>query len=272
MRPGNPSPALPPARREHKSAAVKPPKSLPVALADSFIYPLRGMGWALILFGAIALGGVSVFSRFFFGGGIVLMGTVMYILAYFLQAVASSAGGSDDPPDWPDLRDAWNDILCPSLVFGIELLAAFVPLLVINLLLYEATPGHQTISVVRGVLTGFSNIDEPLASILRFAALALGLVPLPMAIVAGALSDSLSGLNPLRTFPAIFRIGLPYLPVLLLLTGTIAGGATAMVMVSHVAVFGGVLVTVATLYVGMVMARILGLTYHRYAKRIGWFD
>lgn len=268
--------ALPTPQRPQNAVVEgpRPPKSLPALLADSFVYPVRGWGWALILGGTFAMS-VPVFLEHFIRG-LVFVGICrllgMYIVAYFVRVLTDSAGGSDSPPDWPELHEPWDDIVCPCLLWMLTVAAAFTPLVAVNLVLYREAARLDVLNVLGSLLTGPSVQDAPAVLGLRVAALAVGLIPLPMALVSVALQDSPAGLNPLRTIPAIFRIGRPYALVLASLAGTYVGSYYLMGLIPHVAVLGSVLVTALGLYIGIVTARTLGSMYHRYAQRIGWCE
>jgi len=101
----------------------------------------------------------------------------------------------------------------------------------------------------------------------------LGLFYFPMAVLAVAMHDSVTALNPIFVLHSIFKIPGPYVTACLVL-GVVVGvdlAAESMLGVVTVPIIPGVLIGFVSLYFLIVEARILGLLYFVYRDRLQWF-
>ncbi|MCZ7634828.1 MAG: hypothetical protein M5U12_01405 [Verrucomicrobia bacterium] len=95
-----------------------------------------------------------------------------------------------------------------------------------------------------------------------------------MALVGLALADSVAGLNPLVIVPSILRLFGPYaaavsLAAILVLVQFVGGrfaDALSIPVVSSLAVH------LLSLYLLVVTARILGVTYYLHREELAWFN
>jgi hypothetical protein len=106
--------------------------------------------------------------------------------------------------------------------------------------------------------------------------LVLGLMYYPMALLSVAMFDSYTAVNPLRVVPAMAKLPLQYLVVLVVL-GILFGVRTALdLALVHLPVAWEVAVYLPieffTFYCLIVNARILGLLYKSNAAKLGWFE
>lgn len=100
-----------------------------------------------------------------------------------------------------------------------------------------------------------------------------GVLYCPMALVGLALADSVAGLNPLVIVPSILRlfghyavaVSLAGALLLVQLMGGRLADALAIPVVSSLAVH------FLSLYLLVVIARILGVTYHLHREELAWF-
>lgn len=249
---------------ERLAAAAPPPSAELVeeeepaffsALPRAFLYPFRGPNsWPVLLFGTILIAITSVvyiFPLFGLIGGVLLSG---YYIAYLFRVVMETVGGEEDVAEFPGLNDLWDDVLVPFL----RMLVATVGCLL---------PGIFAIAFVS---------EEGALSWLPAGLMWAGLFYLPMALLCTIMFNSVrTGLNPFLIVPAIFRIFLRYVVIVVFLAGVIAGqDALQKYLASHDLIpfyvsfpaFGFL-----GFYLGIVQARILGLIYYTSASRLGWF-
>lgn len=105
---------------------------------------------------------------------------------------------------------------------------------------------------------------------------ALGMAYVLMAMTAALLHDDLRAANPITVVQAIRCVGWTYIRPCLLAGGVIAllFFAIELTLKAPHPVLAGLglwLFWVLVLYSGMVVLRVLGLTYHRHAAQLGWF-
>jgi len=237
--------------------------SMKLEFPMAFAYPFRGRGKWMIVFGTVLLMLVDLMGRLprfgFIMGGMqiaVLLGSIGYLLGYMMKTIGDSSLGEGEPPDWPDVTDAWNDLFVP--------LGRVVACLVISFLPW---------AVVR-VLRFFDDgsMDGALLDTVQWSLLLVGATYLPMALLAVSLWESVWAANPVRVFGGMLRIGFPYL---------LACGLLAAVMALYIAtgdvrasmgIGGWALGCLYDLYFLMVFGRITGLLYCCYSDRLKWFE
>ena len=107
--------------------------------------------------------------------------------------------------------------------------------------------------------------------------LILGVSYAQMALMAALFHESLVAANPVTVVAAIARIGWDYLLPCLVTAASIAAGAASWFLVLYHSrgvgwgVVGLWACWVLTLYLGMVVARMLGILYARHARLLRWF-
>lgn len=245
--------------------------SLPYPLWDvgglgvlAFLPPLLWLTSLLSagLFPSYVLGGVEFVS---FGAmtmvfPMVILWTLVFgrFLAYLELVLESSSRGDSHHPRWP----VWD-------VF--ELLAPWARLLT-SLAVGLIVP--VSVAIVYWVFAGNLN---PMDELWIGGLLLMGISYAAMAYAAIVLHGDPMAANPLTILGAIRRVGLgPSMRVTAVvgvLLATVVGGAVALFFLPGFLL--PVLLTypywVATLYLLMVAARVLGVFYHRHAEALGWF-
>lgn len=238
---------------------------LPGALA----YPFRGMGVYLIVGGGLVFG----FLRFIgslpmpppFGvfGFFLAMVVAAYMAAYQLHVIGASAGGEDSPPDWPDFSNFLDDILRP--LFRIIATAIFSMLPVVLYVSWTIIRAGDDVPEPR------SPLDVPRDPVL-FVLLCAGVVYMPMGLMAVSLFESAGALNPMIVVPAIVKVAPAYAAALgMLLVTSALSTAIEVLLVEPIPLLGYLVGGVTSLYFLLVDMHVLGLIYHSYEERLGWF-
>ena len=102
----------------------------------------------------------------------------------------------------------------------------------------------------------------------------LGAGYFPMAVLAVAMSDSVLAVNPLVVVPAILKVPLEYLVVLMVAGTAVAArlaGTLVLPAILPVMVVPGLIGTFLALYLATVLMRLLGLMYCANRDKLGWF-
>jgi hypothetical protein len=217
------------------------------SLPPAFLYPFQENGVILLIAGT---------AFFFILGRLPLIGLILtgYLFAYAKSIVTSTANGRKDPPDWPDFTDWKEDILFPYLQLLALVVLFFGPAFVIGLW----RPGSETET-----------------RIVYFAALGFGALFAPMGMLAVAMFDTVTVLNPIALTWSILRVPLHYLvaaaafETVLLLYWFAAGALQALLPVPYLP---ELISSFLNLYVISVGMRILGLLYLTNQDKFGWFN
>lgn len=240
---------------------AKPPESIYARLPEAFAYPFKGLGWAVIAAGAVffwVLNSLLVLPSIgYFGIFKLLLAIAMggYLCAYMIRVIGASAAGREELPDWPELTSFWDDIFRPLLLVASTALFSFLPL------------------IVRLVAAWWGADDDaaPPRDGLYWLCLAWGLMYLPMGLIAVALFDSLTALNPLLVIGGILKTLPAYLfaAALFFLCYFVSGWLQELIS-AVVPVLGSLIAGAVALYFLMVEMHVLGLIYNTHAKRLGW--
>jgi hypothetical protein len=214
-----------------------------------FAYPFKGSGIAFMIIGALFYAGISSVQFWFFR---LLIFYVAYTFAYIQRVIHTAAQGEDQAAGLPDVSDFWEDIFLPLLRLLGLLVFCVAPAL---LLLHFAPKGPQTLLLAAGLLF-------------------LGAIYSPMAFLAVAMFDSVAAINPFVVIPAMFRVPLEYLTVLVLIAVIIGINIVESIFVGKLGIpFVPTLVgSFVSLYFLTVMGRMLGLMYFAKHERLGWFQ
>lgn len=239
----------------------KRPKSIYAMLPGAFAYPVKGLGWAVIVAGAVcfwvlfSLLALPVFGCFGIFKLLLGIGIGGYLCAYMIKIIGSSAAGREEPPDWPDLTGFWDDILRPLLLVVTTALFSFLPLIA-RVVAFEWSAGDDVSCPRDGVY---------------WICLVWGLLYLPMGLIAVALFDSFTALNPLLVVRGILKTLPAYLVAagIFLLCYVVSGWLQELISAA-VPVVGSLIAGVVALYFLMVEMHVLGLIYCTHAKRLGW--
>jgi hypothetical protein len=222
--------------------------SLPVFDWIAIVDPFRRADWAL---GLLAL---PIFLPLLFSFAM----TFGYTLLILGQMLVASAMGEEDHPSWPE----WNSEAI-SEGLGRWLWAA----------LFGLTLGGFPIVVYWLYCGNIDTFDRIVMAELVIA----GAGYAEMALAVALLHDSIPAANPITVVAAIVRIGWDFvLPCLVAgIAVLLAGGALWSIIflipslrVAAVAMWG---FWVFALYEGMVVIRVLGLTYYAHANDLAWF-
>ncbi len=226
-------------------AAAAPPgfyASLPRALA----YPFRGSGVILLAAGT---------AFFFLLGRLPFLGFIVagYLFNYAKSIITTTAGGRDEPPDWPEFTDWIEGFILPYLQFLALTVLTFGPFYVLGLW----RPGTET-----------------QARLVALAALGYGALLAPMGMLALAMFDTVAALNPIALTASIARIPIPYLAAaaafeVVLALHSFAEGALGRWI--PVPLLPSLISSFLYLYLVTVGMRILGLLYVTHRQQLGWF-
>ncbi len=184
--------------------------------------------------------------------------TVGYLLIFFGRMLSASAIGEEDHPRFP----AWNRM---------EILEELARWLWAGLVGAAVGGGPAVLFWVR-----CGDLD-PMDWFLFFDLVILGVSYAQMALMAALFHESLLAANPITVLAAIGRIGWDYLfPCLITALALLAGGTSWVVVLYRSpgvgwAVVGLWFCWVLSLYLAMVIARMLGFLYARHAKVLRWF-
>ena len=179
-----------------------------------------------------------------------LMGLLVsgYLCAYMVKVIRATAGGEDQPPDWPDVTEFWDDIFRPILLVVGTGLVSFLPVLMVGLFV------------------------DPVEPILRLVLVGVGMVYFPMGLTAVALFDSLQALDPRVVVRGIVRSSPSYFFAVITFFAVSYVSADLQTRVFQTMPrFGTLLAWVASVYFLLVEMAILGLVYRRNEQRLGWF-
>jgi hypothetical protein len=235
----------------------------------AFAYPVKGNGLAILLAGAFVSTVVSLVeswaSRVIFAGLIfaVIIKPLYwgYFFSYMEDVIRSSAQGDADPPSWPEFSDMSQDIARPLIQMLALLVVCFGPAWLCGL---DAA-----------LETAFSPAQQvPVGTALTAAGLGLaGIVYFPMALLAVAMADSCTGLNPLVIIPSIFRVPGQYLVACCILLGAFSALLVGRVSREFIPipVLPTLVSSVICFYLLLVQMRVLGLLYHTSQDRLKWF-
>ena len=217
-----------------------------------FSYPFRGGGTVTFIIGAIffwILQFVAVFSIFGFLVAIFIGG---YLAAYIIKIINSSAVGEAKLPEWPDFTNFWDSIINTYLLVVATNVVAFAPALIYFVIMFWQ--GMQSF-------------------IPFYLLLLLGLLYIPMGLLAVALCNSVKALNPRLVIPSIFRVFREYFIVCVALV-LLLGLRTLIVtfLVSPIPIIGSIVDVFVSLYFLILEARIIGLMYLCTEDKLGWFS
>jgi len=216
---------------------------LSAIFADTFKFPFCKSGWITILVGAVFF----TFAGYIPFGGLFVSG---YLIAFYIDIIATSATGKDDCPDWPSFSSFADDIIRPFLQ-GL---------------------GASIISLLPSVALGIAGLMYQSNALLILAGLFLvwSIFYYPVAMIGVVVFGNINGALPqqvlpafLRTFPASLILGAVNLLFLALPYGNswMAHGYSFVGRIFYYAVY---------LYCLMAEARFLGLFYRREKAAFQW--
>ena len=229
-------------------------------LTNALRYPIQRHGWVLLLGGSLlfflldiviaGLGlGTPATAAFALVIGVLAGG---YLFAFMQRIISSTVLGEEKMPGWPDFTELWQDMVQPfRLLWGL-FGACFGPALICW---YFAFNGSD------------------FAARAQIPLIVAGFLYLPMALLAVAMSDSLSSLNPLIVLGAICKVPAQYIIACLLLAFIIGlKWAIEVAMEKAIPMFAirYLISSVLLLYFLIVEMRVLGLMYLWNSRKLGW--
>ncbi|HTI70254.1 MAG TPA: hypothetical protein VMF06_09820, partial [Candidatus Limnocylindria bacterium] len=218
----------------------------------AFTYPFKGDGPIILISGTLLfalLRSTSSFTlRWGLSGGaalVVLAFSYGYFASMVMSVVQATANGEPQVPTWPDV-DGWKDYFFKWTALYICCLG----------------PGW-------GMMLWANITSNPELTSAGIAFYGLGILYLPMALLAMGLSDSYAGLNPMVVFPWVFATFGQYLIVVPLAGMALAVPSLCEYVIktnytefSFVSIIGlHVISSAASLWAWFVVARMLGGLY-----------
>jgi hypothetical protein len=226
-------------------------------LAGAFNYPFRAGGGALLVAGAVALtvtDYAALIAGYAFLLGLVALlilaiGVTGYLFAFIKNVVASSAGGDETMPGWPEAASP-ADFVGPFLQFLALVLFCFGPFIAWRI--WSPDWGGVWVSLLLA---------------------AGGAFYFPMALLAVSMGDSIGGVNPALVLPSILRILNHYVVAFLLVLGVMVLQTASewFMELIPVPIVPTLLTEFITLYLMVVSARVLGLMYYVNREKLCWF-
>ncbi len=255
-----PQPAPTHSARLTLPAKARKPKNFYASIPAAFAFPFKGNAWGLLLGGTLAFGLMSLACSFRIGGVRMMgmpgwLGMPFAVLAtgylfLFMQSIITLTVSEEDAElSWPDFENVWDSAFRPLLQMLAILLVTLLPCL-----LYVGCVKHPE---------GWVSL----------ALAGLGLLYLPMSLLALTIYDSVFALNPLLTFPAMAKAPEQYVVCVAILAALWIGtwalqSGVALLMPNE---FVPAVITVfLALYTLCVEMRILGLLYCAKKKEFGW--
>ena len=214
-----------------------------VRLPAVFVYPFKGSGLYIIIAGSIAFFIADALARHLSFSYLIVLRFVIqflilgYLSAYILKIVGASAKGEEVPPDFPDVRDFYDDIAMPLfLIIG-------------------------TFAFCFALAFVFYLIMDRLA--LSIIALVCGIFYFPMALTLVACNESLAALNPFLVLRTAFKIPLQYVAAVVFFFLAIGINAAATIFLKPgIPVIGGLVSWFMLLYCMLAAMNVLGTMYY----------
>jgi hypothetical protein len=232
-------------------------------LPGVFKYPFVRGGAVLLVAGTLlyCMMGLAAFvSRYAGGLGlgsalILFVFSVGYLFAFMQRIIVASSQGEEGLPSWPEFTEWGSDIIRPFLMLVFTVAMCFgLPL---AYLIYTLSS------------------EQDLAVLVFYPLLAFGFFYFPMALLAVAISDNFSSLNPFVVLPAIAKMPREYLVACLMFFAVVAirhVGERVLEAIIRIPVLPQLLIGFLALYCLTVEMRILGLLYYTNRKRFGWYE
>ena len=234
-------------------------------LPGAFAYPLRGNGIWIVITGTplLLLYDFVGFGILFIVAKLIFLGLIGAML---INVIQTTADDEDTALDWPDVTDKFDLITTGLKIIG-SVVLVFAPAICCSVMLF------------RDMGMGPAVAGHPHFSAWALAAIGcgiLGLVYYPMSFLAFAMVDSLNGLNPVIVIPAIVKLPLQYLAILILIGGLILIRGILNLLCGGLPFLWRLACYVPleflAFYSLIVSARLLGLLYKSNSARLGWFE
>lgn len=235
------------------------------SLPGAFAYPFRGTGgWILglgtPLYAVLDYGRMTCF-------GIISLIMLLGIFGLLLTNVIRCTVDDDtEPLDWPEF-EGFGQVALMALQIVVVIVLVLGPAFILAIMagVSMLTSGAQDGGLFAAGAAGLAAV----------CILVLGAAYLPMALLGLAMFDSIKGANPLLIVPAMFKVPVQYLVVLILLGAMVFLRNLAQMLTVGIEFPYNLLVIAVVeffvLYTLIVSARLLGLLYRANAEKIGWF-
>ena len=240
-------PGMVPAPEAASSAAfdLPPERGFGALILDALAYPFRGDGFLILALGTIlftVLDFVGMFSW------IITAAAWGYLLLMLQHVLHGTAMGEDRVPNWPDF-DGFGELLGKTFQWIGVLVACFGP----------------------GIFLLVTARDNEVRMTAGAAALLLGLLFGPMALLSVGMHDTLSGLHPGLIVRSIFRAPGHYVAMLLVFVALACLQVLAGQLSDRVPVAGIVIDKLDELWTAVFVARVLGAFYFVNRRTLSWF-
>ena len=227
------------------------------SLPGAFAYPFKSKSLMFLICGTVFFALVDFLGTYSLWLRMVYIG---YTFAYLQRVIHTAAQGLDEAADWPEISAFWDDIMVPFFQTMGLFLISFGP--AIGLAFWAG------FDAVKG------GVADPMKMMLIIPAVIVGAVYYPMALLALAMFDSMVSANPLVVFPAMIRVPLEYL-VVLIITAFIFAVKIAqgfLVELIPVPALPNLIIAAIGLYFLTLQGRMLGLMYYAKRDKLGWFS
>ncbi len=216
---------------------------------DALTYPIRRGGWIMILTGALLSLLLDVLQLAPLVGLVVLIFSLGYFGAFYLDIINTTMGGRHEVPDWPTFSNFWDDIFAPFARLFVLVLISFGP--AAAFLFW----GDHHAEWFLGALIGL---------------LGYGCFYFPMAVLAAQAFGGVGAALPHIVFPALVRTFPNYFfAVGGLIIAYIASGDGEL-LAHRVPYVGWLLAAAVSLYALMFQGRVIGLIYLEKRDALGW--
>jgi len=230
------------------------------SLPGAFIYPFRGTGLLVLIFGSLIFAGLGIISAGLFAvlPKIIALG---YLFCYMQNIIHATAAEETQMPEMPGFDDIFGGFL---RLTGTVIISFGLPIGLLVAKLFE--------------------VDIPVSAILVTAL--LGCFYFPMAFLVVAMKDNVLAANPLVVVPSILRVPLQYLVTVTIFISIfgitqignfVASGAkgvsftTTDMTVMFIAFGIRIVWCFASVYLLTVNMRIMGLLYATQKEKLGWY-
>lgn len=203
-------------------------------IGDALKYPFAGTGRYMLVIGGLLSLFVSGGAYLPLLGFIIGIGASGYFTAYMFKIINTTACGYDEPCDWPEFSNVFDDLFMPWLCMASAFFFSFGP------------------CILARIISGWWTF-------LPVALLILGFAHLPMAILSVALSGTPKTAFWTTTVPQILNCLPQYLVLVLLMGGLSFLGWLLNVVLEEIPILGWFVSFFLGMYSLMVSGRIIGL-------------
>jgi hypothetical protein len=216
-------------------------------LEDIFSYGYRGGGKYVLLICTVISAVAQVASYAPAIGWLAWWLVFGYYCATYFKVIETSATGSNEAPDFPEISSMYEDVVVPAFKVIAVSAVCFGPEII-----YEIFAESKTNPAISMALKGF------------------GFVFFPMAMMAVACLGYLGAMSPHIVLPAIFRAGGLYWLAVFLLAMLDLGFDYIDGLLNGIPFLNVIVLTVIGAYVFLTNGRILGVIYRERQEEMGW--